>query len=215
MVIILWLAYSLILTLNQNSSSYLSEIYWENKFKEVKIKDKIDSLSQQIIDWARTEVVNKTVYKDGYYAWGYPPEEYWVCTDVVWRALQYAWIDLKSKVDNDIKNNLSAYPRVNFKPDKNIDFRRVPNLKVYFDRHYTSLTTEILPWNKDNLKKWQPWDIVVFGRPHNHVWIVWDKRNKYWVPLLIHNSAPIAKENDALYYWDKKISKIIWHYRIK
>lgn len=215
LVIILWLIYSLILSTKTYSDKYLTNIYWENKFKELNIKDEIDFLSQKIIDWARSEVENKTTYKDWYYAWWYPPEEYWVCTDVVWRALKNAWINLKSEIDKDIKNNLSSYPRVNYKPDKNIDFRRVPNLKVYFDRYYASLTIKVLPWNKENLEKWKPWDIVVFWKPHNHVWIISDKRSKYWVPLMIHNSAPVAKENDSLYYWDKNLSKIIWHYRVK
>lgn len=190
-------------------------IYWWEKFKEVKIESKVTDLAQKIIDWARSEVANKTVYKDWYYSWGFPPEKVWVCTDVVRRALKNAWISLKSDIDKDISLNTNKYQRVNWKPDPNIDFRRVPNLKIYFDRKFESLTTELKPWNKENLKKWQPWDIVIFGRPHNHTWIISDKRDKYWVPYLIHNAAPTASEQNILYRWHKTYSKIIWHYRVK
>jgi uncharacterized protein YijF (DUF1287 family) len=31
----------------------------------------------------------------------------WVCTDVIWRALENAWIKLKKLMDEDIKNNKS------------------------------------------------------------------------------------------------------------
>ena len=40
--------------------------------------------------------------------------------------------------------------------DKNIDFRRVKNLKVYFDNNAISLTTDI-----NEIEEWQGGDIVV------------------------------------------------------
>lgn len=168
-----------------------------------------------IIEWAKEEVKNKTNYKSWYYSWGYPPENEWVCTDVIWRALKNAWIDFKSLVDSDIKQNVSKYSRVEWNPDTNIDFRRVPNLKVFLDRKAIKLTTEIIPWNIENLKKWQAWDIVIFWKPKDHIAIISDKRNIDWVPYMIHNSAPIPREDDWLIYWDKNISPIIGHYRWK
>jgi len=168
-----------------------------------------------IIAWARNEIKNKTAYKSAYYSGGFPPKNEWVCTDVVWRALQNAWIDLKSLMDKDIKNNLNSYKRVNWKPDPNIDFRRVPNLDTFLKRNAISLTTKIIQWDLENLKKWQPWDIVTFDKPKNHTAIISDKRNKNWIPYIIHNSAPTPREDDWLVYWDKNISKIIGHYRWK
>ena len=44
-------------------------------------------------------------------------------------------------VNEDIKNNKELYDIDAV--DKNIDFRRVKNLKVYFDNNAISLTTEI------------------------------------------------------------------------
>lgn len=168
-----------------------------------------------ILQWARWEVANHTIYKSWYYAGGYPPTYEWVCTDVVWRALENAWIDLKTLMDNDIKNNVSAYSRVEWNPDPNIDFRRVPNLDTFLKRNEISLTTKIIPWDEDNLKQWQGWDIVTFDYPKSHTAIISDKRNSDWVPYMIHNSAPTPKENDMLIYWNENLGKIIWHYRWK
>jgi len=177
-------------------------------------KDWINDIDD-ILQWARNEVKNKTNYKSAYYSWGYPPKNEWVCTDVVWRALKNAWIDLKTLMDNDIKNNISKYKRVEWKPDPNIDFRRVPNLDTFLQRKANSLTIELISWNIENLKEWQAWDIVTFDKPKNHTAIISDKRNKLWVPYIIHNSAPTPREDDWLIYWNENISKIIGHYRWK
>ncbi len=179
-----------------------------------------------IVQWARKEVENKTTYKSWYYSGWYPPKNEWVCTDVVWRALKNAWYDLKSMIDKDIKNNIWAYKRVAWKPDPNIDFRRVPNLQTYLERHAIKLTTKVIPWNIENLKQWQPWDIVIFWNHWNnrvktqskaldHTAIISDKRNRQGVPYMIHNSAPVPREQDWLLYWNKNVSRIIGHYRLK
>jgi len=168
-----------------------------------------------ILDWSRKEVNNKTNYKSVYYDWWYPPQNEWVCTDLVRRAFKNAWINIKKLVDEDIQNNVHLYKRINWKPDPNIDFRRVPNLNTFFSRKAISLTTEIQPRNIENLKNWQVWDIVVFGKPKDHIAILSNKRNINWVPYIMHNAAPIPKEEDLLIYWHKNISKIIWHYRWK
>ncbi|MDI6706676.1 MAG: DUF1287 domain-containing protein [Bacillota bacterium] len=41
---------------------------------------------------------------------------------MIWRAFQNVGYSLKDMVDEDIENNLSAYPRVDGTPDPNIDF---------------------------------------------------------------------------------------------
>lgn len=165
------------------------------------------------IEWARKEVRNRTNYRSAYYIWWYPPNNEWVCTDVVWRAFKNAWYNLKKLVDTDIKNNTNNYPRVNNNPDPNIDFRRVVNLKVFFDKYATNLTTEIIPWDKDNMKEWQPWDIVIFWEPHTHIAIVSDKRDSSWEPYMIHNGAPVPTEELIIKHRNDNISKIVGHYR--
>ena len=70
-----------------------------------------------------------------------PNDGYGVCTDVVAFALKDAGYDLMTLVNEDIEANKKLYDIETI--DKNIDFRRVKNLKVYFDRNAISLTTDI------------------------------------------------------------------------
>lgn len=174
-----------------------------------KDSDGIDDL-EDIVQGARAEAVRKPKYTDSYYQGGYPPDSEGVCTDVIWRSFRDAGYNLKSMIDKDIKNNLKAYPRVNGRPEPNIDFRRVPNLVSFFKRHADILTTEIVPNNTENLKQWQGGDIVVYGAPLWHIGIVSDKRRSDGVPLIIHNSGPHAEENDMLTDWP---SPMIYHFR--
>lgn len=147
--------------------------------------DTIDDYTD-ILQGARKEAENKPKYKSAYYSGGYPPDSEGVCTDVIWRAFKNAGYSLKDMVDEDIKNNVEKYPRVSGKPDPNIDFRRVPNLKVYFERNAITLTTDL-----SKIEEWQPGDIVVFGT--SHIGIISDKRNKKGIPYLIHNSRTTTK----------------------
>jgi len=140
--------------------------------------------------------------------------------------LQNAGYDLKSMIDKDIKNHIWSYKRVAWKPDPNIDFRRVPNLQTFLERNTISLTTKVIPWDIENLKQWQAGDIVIFWNYWNnkvagqkkrldHTAIISDKRNNNWVPYIIHNSAPTPREDDWLVYWNDNYSRIIGHYRLK
>lgn len=172
-------------------------------------RDGIDDLDD-IVQGGRAEVQRRPAYINAYYAGGYPPETEGVCTDVIWRALKDAGYNLKNLVDTDIKQNTNAYPRVNGKPEPNIDFRRVANLDIFFKRNAAILTNKIIPNDPENLKLWQGGDIVVYGAPLWHIGIVSDKRRADGVPLLIHNGGPFAAENDMLLDWP---SPIIHHYR--
>jgi uncharacterized protein YijF (DUF1287 family) len=154
------------------------------------IADPID-----IVNSARKEVEKRTLYKSAYYDGGYPPDDEGVCTDVIWRGLKGADIMLKDFMDLDIKKHSDLYPRVNGKPDPNIDFRRVPNQDVYFKRYTQSLTTDLIPGDVKNLEQWQPGDIVVFlEKGFHHTGIVSDKRDKDGTPYFIHNFRPFAAE---------------------
>mgnify|MGYP001624082541 FL=1 len=168
--------------------------------------DGIDDYSD-ILQGAKIEAEKKTKYKSAYYAGGYPPDTEGVCTDMVWRALKNAGYLLKDMVDEDIKNNVDEYPRVNGKPDPNIDFRRVPNLKVYFERNQISLTTDL-----SKIEEWQQGDIVVFG--DSHIGIISDKRNKNGISYLLHNAGQPLREEDVLEIYNK-YNPITGHYRMK
>lgn len=143
---------------------------------------------------ARKEVEQRTTYRSAYYAGGYPPDDEGVCTDVIWRALMAIDVSLKDLMDEDIANHTELYPRVDGSPEPNIDFRRVPNQYVFFERHLESITTDLIPDNVENLQEWQPGDIVVFLEGFHHVAIVSDRRAKDGTPYIIHNSRPFASE---------------------
>ncbi|MGQ9533172.1 MAG: DUF1287 domain-containing protein [Desulfotomaculales bacterium] len=159
-----------------------------------------------MVQGARAYVGTRPKYRDGYYPGGYPPPGEGVCTDVIWRAFRAAGYDLKAMVDADIRARPQAYPRVNGRPDPNIDFRRVANLVVFFQGHAASLTTRVLPGDPENLREWQGGDIVVFGPPLEHIAVISDRRRPDGVPYLLHNAGPYASETDALLSWPTAIT---------
>lgn len=179
-------------------------IYSENDYNQNGIDDYTD-----ILLGARKDAENKPKYKSAYYAGGYPPDNEGVCTDVVWRAFKNAGYSLKDMVDEDIKNNLFKYSRIAGKPDNNIDFRRVQNLKVFFDNNSKSYTLD--PYK---IQEWQPGDIVMFGANYSHIGIISDKRNADGIPFLIHNAGQPVREEDALIRWYKS-QGITGHYRFE
>lgn len=154
-----------------------------------------------ILNGALAYVSTHPKYKSRYYETGYPDDGYGVCTDVVAYALKNAGYDLQALVDTDIREHPEEYGIT--APDKNIDFRRVRNLKVFFSRNTVKLTT-----NVSETEQWQGGDIVIFER---HIGIVSDRRNKNGVPYIIHHNDPwqTAYEQDIL----EKRTDIVGHYR--
>lgn len=161
--------------------------------------DKIDDYTD-IHDSAITYIKTKPKYKSKYYSTGYPNDKYGVCTDVIGFAFLNSGYDLMKLVNEDIKNNKEIYNIKN--PDINIDFRRVKNLKIYFDRNATILTTDI-----NKYWEFQKGDIVTFS---NHIAIISEKRNKKGIPYIIHNSGNLKYIEDALTKY-----QITGHYRWK
>lgn len=154
-----------------------------------------------IKDGALAYIATDPVYGSKYYAGGYPDDGQGVCTDVIWNAFAAAGYDLKSLVDRDIAENPDAYPEIE-KPDPNIDFRRVRNLRIFFEQN-----AESLPLDFKNPSDWQPGDIVVF---EGHIGICSDKRNFRGVPYLIHHGNIVsgAVEADEMRYFT-----VVGHYR--
>ncbi len=173
--------------------SYVSKIDKDNDG----IDDQTDMLKS-----VREYIATEPKYKSKYYATGYPDDGYGVCTDVVAFGMKGAGYDLKELVFNDVKANQDKY-NINT-IDKNIDFRRVRNLKVYFDNNAISLTTDVKDY-----KQWQGGDIVVFK---THIGVVSDKRNGNGVPFVIHHYGKRQK------YYEEDIlevrNDIVGHYRI-
>lgn len=175
-----------------NIPNYISNIDKDNDG----IDDQIDILNNAL-EYIKT----KPKYKSKYYATGYSDDEYGVCTDVVAIAMLNAGYDLMELVNEDIKLNRDDY-NID-KIDKNIDFRRVRNLKVFFKHTAISLTTDI-----NRIEEWQGGDVVIFK---NHIGIVSDKRNKKGISYVIHHDNPhqINYEEDIL---GKR--EVVAHYRI-
>ena len=176
-----------------NIKNYISVVDYDN--------DGIDDQSD-ILKGALEYIKTKPKYKSKYYSTGYPLDNYGVCTDVVAKALKSAGYDLMELVYQDISSNKKEYDID--KIDKNIDFRRVKNLIIYFKRNTISLTTDI-----SKIDKWQGGDIVIFKK---HIGVVSNKRNKFGVPYIIHHESPyqLHYEEDIL----GTRSDIVGHYRI-
>lgn len=155
-----------------------------------------------ILQGAREYIAGNPVYKSKYYQTGYPDDQYGVCTDVVADAMRNAGYDLMRLVNEDILKAPEIYGID--EPDINIDFRRVKNLKVYFERNAVRLTADI-----HEISEWQGGDIVIF---ENHIGIVSDKRNDDGIPYVIHHNDPFqaSYEEDIL----EKRDDIVGHYRV-
>tara|TARA_B110001454_G_scaffold177188_1_gene169591 strand:+ start:89 stop:673 length:585 start_codon:yes stop_codon:yes gene_type:complete len=168
---------------------------------------------QRLIDAARSKIGVTLVYDPSYQAIKYPmgdvASDRGVCSDVVIRAFRKGLeMDLQNLVHLDMRNNFSKYPD-NWglkKTDRNIDHRRVPNLKTYFTRKGWKV-----PVTK-NKNDYKPGDLVicrVAGRLP-HIMIVSDKKSSKGVPLVIHNIGRGTREEDTLFTYP-----IYGHFRIK
>ena len=163
-----------------------------------KDQDEIDDQTD-ILKNAKKYVNSKPKYKSKYYESGYPNDEYGVCTDVIAYALKNSGYDLMELINQDMIQNKNDYHTETI--DKNIDFRRVKNIKIYLDKYAIPLTV-----NLNKINEWQAGDIVVF---ENHIAIVSDKRTKKGIPYIIHHSKRPLYEEDAI-----SLYKIVGHYRI-
>lgn len=180
------------------NSDFNIETYISSKDMD---NDKIDDQTD-IYNGVEEYIASKPKYKSIYYDTGYPNDEYGVCTDVVAFGLLNAGYDLKELVNIDIQNNQSIYGIETI--DKNIDFRRVKNLEIYFRRNAISLTTDI-----NKIDEWQAGDIVIFK---NHIGIISKFRNYKGIPFVIHHYSPyqLSYEEDIL----EQRKDITGHYRI-
>lgn len=155
-----------------------------------------------ILQSAISYIETKPKYKSKYYEGGYPDDGYGVCTDLVAAALKGAGYDLRELVDQDIRNHPENYDVDT--PDPNIDYRRVKNLRVWFQNNTISCSLDL----KD-IEDWQGGDIVIFN---NHIGIVSDRRNERGVPYVIHHNSPTQRyyEEDIL----EERNDLAGHYRM-
>ena len=179
-----------------------------------------DEFSKTLVTAAIKRINQTVLYDPAYVKLSYPmgdvANDRGVCTDVIIRAFRGAGIDLQKAVHDDMKANFSKYPkRWGAKTtDKNIDHRRVPNLRVFFKRHGQSLKVT------NNPNDYKAGDLVTWDLKGNkccgfarlaHIGIVTDKRsadNKR--PLIVHNIGSGVQLQDTLFTYT-----ITGHYRYK
>jgi uncharacterized protein YijF (DUF1287 family) len=164
------------------------------------------------VEAARAQIGKTVIYDSSYHVLDYPngdlPIDRGVCTDVIIRAMRSTFnLDLQKLVHEDMKMNFSKYPQkwgLRY-PDKNIDHRRVPNLKTFFKRLGWSLDIS------DKAEEYSAGDIVTCTIPPNlpHIVIVSDNKNGDGIPLVIHNIGAGVQEEDRLFEFE-----ITGHYRI-
>jgi hypothetical protein len=132
-----------------------------------------------------------------------------VCSDEVIRAYRAVGVDLQKEVHEDMQQNFSAYPHslkwLAWRPDANIDHRRVPNLMVFFSRKGETLKIT------NRAEDYAPGDLVTWDLGGNvpHIGIVVDQKSegsgRY---MLVHNIGRGPRMEDVLFNW-----KITGHYR--
>ncbi|HUF04792.1 MAG TPA: DUF1287 domain-containing protein [Aridibacter sp.] len=161
---------------------------------------------RKVIESARKQLDVTTGYTQKYFTIDYPngdvPEETGACTDVVIRAFRNAGSDQQKEVHEDMKKHFASYPKKwGLKTtDTNIDHRRVPNLRRFFERKGKSL-----PVSTDH-SDYLPGDIVTWdldGNGMTHIGIVSDAKDpSTGRHLIIHNIGGGVQEENRLFEWE-------------
>ena len=143
------------------------------------------------------------------YPGGDVPSDTGVCTDEIIRSYRAVGVDLQKEVHEDMLQNFAAYPNKRrwllAHPDSNIDHRRVPNLRVFFQRKGESLPIT------SRAEDYSPGDLVTWDLGGNvpHIGIVVDQKSHASGRfMIVHNIGEGPKMEDVLFNW-----KITGHYR--
>ncbi len=151
------------------------------------------------------------IYDGSYRAIPYPmgdvADNRGVCTDVVIRSYRAVGIDLQQLVHEDMRHDFADYPALwgLTRPDPNIDHRRVPNLRRFFERQGAALPVS------EHAGDYLPGDLVTWMLPNNrpHIGIVSNQRDEVsGRPLIVHNIGWGPRLDDALFEF-----RITGHYR--
>lgn len=171
-----------------------------------------EKLSRAALERTTHDVVYDGRYMKIAYPMGDVPNSIGVCTDVVVRSYRELDIDLQQLVHEDMKRAFKQYPSRKLwglkRTDTNIDHRRVPNLRAYFERHGESLPVS------DKAENYKPGDLVTWllapGKPH--IGIVAEQRSMTHPRrhLIIHNIGRGPVLEDMLFDFE-----ITGHYRFQ
>ena len=171
------------------------------------------SLADKFVEAANSLENPNVVYDGSYRRLDYPlgdvPADTGVCSDVIIRAYRIIGIDLQQLVHEDMSAHFSSYPSDwgLTRPDKNIDHRRVPNLRVFFKRKGVVLDAST------DANDYKPGDIVTWNLSEHrvlpHIGIVTDKLSPdHRRPLIMHNIGNGQVFEDILFKY-----RITGHYR--
>ena len=153
----------------------------------------LQPFQEKLIQGARKTLGD--TYDDGYYGGGPPPAGRGACTDVIYSAFLSAGINLQDRVEEDVAIAPSGYPNLG---DRNINYRRAPNLIMWFRRH-----SESLPLDSD----FEPGDVVFWSLLNDgvadHVGLV-----SVGEDVVIHNMGPSCREEPVL-----RAYTILGHFR--
>lgn len=172
-----------------------------------------ENLGVNIARAAEAQIGRTVVYDPAYVRLGYPggdvPLERGVCTDVAIRALRTgAHLDLQQLVHEDMKAHFARYPAIwgLQAPDRNIDHRRVPNLRTFFARRGWAVTPTGKP------EHYLPGDLVTCTVPPHlpHIMVVSVRKSAAGHPLIIHNIGQGTREEDRLFEFPQT-----GHYRVR
>jgi hypothetical protein len=157
------------------------------------------TFADRLVHAAMERTQHQVTYDGAYHSIPYPggdvPAHIGVCTDVIVRAYRTLGHDLQVLVHQDMKKHFTLYPKIwgLKKPDRNIDHRRVPNLRRFFERHGKTLPISKSP------QDYQPGDLVtwVVNKKLPHIGIVVKARSRDKKrPLIVHNIGvgPVAED---------------------
>ncbi|HEX8888689.1 MAG TPA: DUF1287 domain-containing protein [Pyrinomonadaceae bacterium] len=166
---------------------------------------------KSVVEAALEQTKYTRYYDQSYTKISYPggdvPLERGACTDVIIRAFRKGGVDLQKEVHEDMEQNFAAYPaKWGLKsPDPNIDHRRVPNLRTFFERKGKSLPVT------NRAEDYLPGDVVTWdlGGGSDHIGVVtnlWSDETQNY--LIVHNMGGGAKVENVLFAW-----RITGHYR--
>jgi uncharacterized protein len=166
---------------------------------------------KSVVEAALEQTRYTRYYDQSYTKISYPggdvPLERGACTDVIIRAFRSGGVDLQKEVHEDMEQHFAAYPaKWGLKsPDPNIDHRRVPNLRTFFERKGKSLPIT------NRAEDYLPGDVVTWdlGGGADHTGVVtnlWSDETQNY--LIVHNMGGGAKVENVLFAW-----RITGHYR--
>ena len=180
----------------------------------------VSPLAQKLAQAAVVRTSSSVTYDPAYVALSYPmgdvPADKGVCSDVIIRAYRAIGLDLQALVHRDMVRAFGRYPkRWGLKrTDKNIDHRRVPNLRVFFARKGTAMkiSQQAVDYRPGDLVTWDLSGTKTSSLKHTklpHIGIVTDRISSDGLrPLIAHNIGAGPKLDDMLFDY-----KITGHYR--